>query len=92
MTKCHIVGNHMSRLNYVLSAQKNRLIETVLLSTHNILFCLKNKKNPFHFLGLLRVSEFLDIRGSEYKIKYEYSSLPKSLDRNLFFLTTEIRL
>ena len=25
-----------------------RLIETVLLSTHNILFCLKNKKNTFH--------------------------------------------
>ena len=37
-------------------------------------------------VGLLRVSEYSDIRGSEYKIKYEYSSLPKSLDRDLFFL------
>ena len=36
-------------------------------------------------VGLLRVSEYWDIRGSEYKIEYEYSSLPKSLDRNFFF-------
>ena len=36
-------------------------------------------------LGLLRVSEYSDIRGSEFKIEYEYSSLPKSLDLNLFF-------
>ena len=36
-------------------------------------------------LGLLRVSEYSDIRGSEFKIEYEYSSLPKSLDRDLFF-------
>ena len=36
-------------------------------------------------LGLLRVSEYSDIRGSEYKIEYEYSSLPKLLDRDLFF-------
>ena len=36
-------------------------------------------------LGLLRVSEYSDIRGSEYKIEYGYSSLPKSLDRDLFF-------
>ena len=38
-----------------------------------------------HPLGLLRVSEYSDIRGSEYKIEYGYSSLPKSLDRDLFF-------
>ena len=36
-------------------------------------------------IGLLRVSVYSDIRGSEYKIEYEYSSLPKSLDRDLFF-------
>ena len=36
-------------------------------------------------VGLLRVSEYSDTRGSEYKIEYEYSSLPKSLDRDLFF-------
>ena len=36
-------------------------------------------------VGLLRVSEYSDIRGSEYKIEYEYSSLPKSLDRDFFF-------
>ena len=36
-------------------------------------------------VGLLRVSEYSDIRRSEFKIEYEYSSLPKSLDRDLFF-------
>ena len=36
-------------------------------------------------VGLLRVSEYSDTRGSECKIEYEYSSLPKSLDRDLFF-------
>ena len=40
---------------------------------------------PIGAVGLLRVSEYSDIRGSEYKIEYEYSSLPKSLDRDLFF-------
>ena len=35
-------------------------------------------------LGLLRVSEYSDIRGSEFKIEYGYSSLQKSLDRDLF--------
>ena len=38
-------------------------------------------------IGLLRVSEYSDNRGSEIKIEYEYSSLPKSLDRDLFFFT-----
>ena len=33
-------------LAYVLGAQKNRLIETVLLSTHNM-FWMRNKKNIF---------------------------------------------
>ena len=36
-------------------------------------------------LGLLRVSKYSDIRGSVYKIEYGYTSLPKSLDRDLFF-------
>ena len=38
-----------------------------------------------NLLGLLRVSEYSDTRGYEYKIEYEYSSLPKSLDCDLFF-------
>ena len=37
-------------------------------------------------VGLRRVSEYSDIHGSDKKIEYEYSSLPKSLDRDLFFL------
>ena len=32
------IFSYPSILTYVLSAQKNRLIETVLLSTHNICF------------------------------------------------------
>ena len=43
--------------------------------------------NKYKQVGLLRVSKYSDIRGSEYKIEYEYSSLPKSLDRDLFFFT-----
>ena len=45
----------------------------------NILWCASST-----LIGLLRVSEYSDIRGSEYKIEYGYSSLPKSLDRDLF--------
>ena len=56
-------------------------------------FVLANSADPdemlqklvTHLVGLLRVSEYSDIRGSEYKIEYGYSSLLKSLDRNLFF-------
>ena len=43
------------------------------------------KTGVTNLLGLLRVSEYSDIHGSEFKIEYEYSSLPKSLDRDLFF-------
>ena len=32
------IFSYLSVLTYVLGAQKNRLIETVLLSTHNICF------------------------------------------------------
>ena len=38
VSKCHIVRNHMSRLNYVVGSQKNHLNEMVLLSTHNNVF------------------------------------------------------
>ena len=52
----------------VLGAQKNRLIETVLLSTHNICFGWEIKKKDFQYVllseGLIIVTNFL--RG--YKI------------------------
>ena len=35
------------KFKHVLGAQKNGLIETVLLSTHNICFWLRNTKNDF---------------------------------------------
>ena len=45
--------SYPSVLTYVLGAQKNRLIETVLLSTHNI-FWLRNKKINF-LVGTLKL-------------------------------------
>ena len=42
-----LILSYPSVLTYVWGAQKNRLIETVLLSTHNICFRLRNKKNNF---------------------------------------------
>ena len=36
--------SYSSVLTYVVGAQKNRLTETVLLSTHNICFWLRNTK------------------------------------------------
>ena len=41
------------KFKHVLGAQKNRLIETVLLSTHNICFWLRNKKNSFQLPTLI---------------------------------------
>ena len=38
-----------SVLTYVLGAQKNRLIETVLLSTHNICFGWEIRKSNFRY-------------------------------------------
>ena len=40
---------------YVLDAQKNRLIETVLLSTHNICFGLEIRKLNFRYALLTNV-------------------------------------
>ena len=48
-------------LRYVLGAQKNRLVETALLSTHNM-FWLRNKKNIF----LLHTTEDLPERFTVY--------------------------
>ena len=39
-----------------MGAQKNRLIETVLLSTHNM-FCFRNKKVNFRYALLTKVLE-----------------------------------
>ena len=41
-------------LIYVLGAQKNRLIETVLLSTHNIYFGWEIRKLNFHYTLLTK--------------------------------------
>ena len=54
-----------------------RYLDFIVLSLYNTDLDIK--------VGLLRVSEYSDIRESEYKIEYGYSSLPKSLDRDLFF-------
>ena len=40
-------------LRFLLGAQKNCLIEMVLLSTHNICFLLRNNKNNFYLYTLI---------------------------------------
>ena len=47
--------SYPSDLTFVLDAQKNRLIETVLLSTHNICFGLEIRKFA-HLSGLLSLT------------------------------------
>ena len=44
-----------SVITFVLGAQKNRLIETVLLSTHNICFCPEIRKLDFCYALLTKV-------------------------------------
>ena len=41
-------------IKFVLGAQKNRLIETVLLSTHNICFCSEIRKMIFDYVLLTK--------------------------------------
>ena len=50
----HIVGNLLPLLNYVLDAQKNRLIETILMSTHNKYFSSEIKKMIFNYAPIWR--------------------------------------
>ena len=48
-----------SVLSFVLGVQKNRLIETVLLSTHNICFGWEIKKNTHSYLGTCSTSNIM---------------------------------
>ena len=50
-----LMFSYLSVLTYVLSAQKNRLIQTVLLSTHNICFGLEIRKLIFRYALLAKV-------------------------------------
>ena len=50
--KCEIVTIFLSILMSVLGVQKNRLIETVLLSTHNIHFVSEIRKLIFNYVPL----------------------------------------
>ena len=43
-----------NKLTYILGAQKNRLIETDLLSTHNICFGLEIRKLNFDYAPLFK--------------------------------------
>ena len=51
------IFSYQSVLTYVLGAQKNRLIETVLLCTHNICFGWEMKKLNFRYALLTQVLE-----------------------------------
>ena len=50
-----LIFSYPSVLTYVLGAQKNRLIETVLLSTHNICFGWEIRKLDFRYAVLTKV-------------------------------------
>ena len=49
-----LIFSYPSVLTYVLGAQKNHLIETVLLSTHNICFGCEIRKLNFHYALLTK--------------------------------------
>ena len=51
--------SYPSVLTYVLGAQKNRLIETVLLSTHNICFGFDIRKIDFRYALFTKVLEYV---------------------------------
>ena len=56
MFECKIVNiSYPSILTYVLGAQKNRLNETVILSTHNICFGWEIRKLNFRYTLLTKV-------------------------------------
>ena len=44
-----VIFSYLLGQTFVLGAQKNRLIETVLLSTHNICFGGEMRKNIFYY-------------------------------------------
>ena len=50
-----LIFSYQSVLTYVLGAQKKRLIETVLLSTHNVCFGLEIRKLIFRYKLLTKV-------------------------------------
>ena len=49
-----LLFSYPSILTFVLDAKKNRLIETVLLSTHNICFGSEIRKNNFQLCTLTK--------------------------------------
>ena len=55
-----LIFSYPSVLTYVLGSQKNRLIETVLLSTHNIGFGLEIRK-LFFWYTILTIVLLVDV-------------------------------
>ena len=55
-----LIFSYPSVLTYVLGSQKNRLIETVLLSTHNIGFGLEIRK-LFFWYTILTIVMLVDV-------------------------------
>ena len=59
-----LIGQHIA---YVLGAQKNCLIETVLLGTHNIrLVELRNNKINYQFLTYLEARNVINFTPSHF--------------------------
>ena len=79
--------SYTSVLTYVLGAQKNRLIETVLLSTHSLCFGLEIRKICYALFtkGLFDLNVFIaNIKqgvGSQGFFNISYGPSPKGLNR-----------
>ena len=98
-----LLFSYPSILTCVLGAQKNRLIETVLLSTHNICFELERKKVVFQYAllsgALIRKlqSNFMKPHGGIKSLFVSNNSLPsnqyksKTIEQNML-LRPQIRI
>ena len=71
-----LIFSNQSVLTYVMGAQKNRLNETVLLSTHNICFGREIRKLNFRYALLTKVLKYKSIvTGSSFRLYLQYGAL-----------------
>ena len=62
--------SYPSNLNIFLGAQKNRLIETVLLSTHSICFGREIRKIIFSYAHLSGGLKFINLSNHEIIVRW----------------------
>ena len=69
-----------------LGAQKNRLIKTDLLSSHNICFSLRNKKNNFTVRTFIWRPEIYLLRFTNYYLAVLYTLRAQQVQAELYGL------